>query len=206
MSSCWQCGEAVPEADLFCPACDTLQPPRPGRSHFDVLGLAPRFEVDLAAMERAFKGLSRQLHPDRFALESAAVRRLSMEHATALNDAYRALKDEGQRARYLLELWGRPITEKSGRSAPLPFDFLEEVLEARERMAMAKHAGEGDVLDAELGRIRQQAAALGAQMRALFRQHDEGEGDGDALAAAIEQVVHQQKYLQSILNEYGGGR
>ena len=92
MSSCWQCGEAVPEADLFCPACDTLQPPRPGRSHFEVLGIPPRFEVDLVAMERAFKGLSRQLHPDRFALESAAVRRLSMEHATALNDAYRALK------------------------------------------------------------------------------------------------------------------
>ena len=128
-----------------------------------------------------------------------------MEHATALNDAYRTLRDDSLRARYLLELWGRSISEHSGRTAPLPFDFLEEVMEQRERIVEARHGG-GDV-GAELAAVRARLAGLTAEAEALFGQHDAaGEAERPQLEARIEQVVHRQKYLQSILSEYDGAR
>ena len=151
--SCWSCGAEVPLDALFCPACESLQPPRPGRDYFRILEVPRSFRQDPATLEAAFKRLSRKLHPDRFATASARERRLSLEHATALNDAWRTLKVPVKRAEYLLGLWGRPIGEEASRSAGLPMEFLEEVMELREAVAEAKFERDEAAKAFHLGRV-----------------------------------------------------
>ena len=63
-----------------------------GDDPFALLGLAPAFEVDLAALERAFFERSKATHPDRVAGASAAERVVALSRSRALNDAYQLIK------------------------------------------------------------------------------------------------------------------
>lgn len=106
--------------------------------------MAREYAIDPAALERRFRELSRQLHPDRYARASPRERRLSLERATRLNDAYRALRDWRLRAAHLLKLAGTDVFAE-GRTFADP-DFLEEQLEWREQLALAQADGDADAL------------------------------------------------------------
>ena len=96
MTPCWSC--QTPTDDLFCPSCGKLQPARP-KDAFAVLGLgAPRFHLEAQAVEKAWRELSRKVHPDRFAKADAKERRFSLEQTTRLNDARKTLKNPVKRA------------------------------------------------------------------------------------------------------------
>jgi molecular chaperone HscB len=98
------------------------------QSKFAVLGMPERFDLSTEELERRYRELSLKLHPDRAA---KAERGRALGAATALNDAYRALRSPVGRAEHLLELAGRSI----GDNEPVAQDFLLEVLELRERAA-----------------------------------------------------------------------
>jgi molecular chaperone HscB len=102
--------------------------------HFETLGLPRRFAVDLPDLERRYRDLSRELHPDRFATAPPAERRVALERSTALNDAYRTLKDPLRRATYFLELAGLRLEAGPEGRSPIPLrpEFLESFLELRE--------------------------------------------------------------------------
>jgi molecular chaperone HscB len=125
----------VAEGSAFCASCRKIQPVGRGEDHFAVLGLPREYALDGSELDRRFRELSRQLHPDRFARADTRERRLSLERATRLNDAYRCLKDWRQRAAYLLKLAGTDVFAE-GRAYADP-DFLEEQLERREGLAIA---------------------------------------------------------------------
>lgn len=126
---------------VFCPSCKKIQPVGRAEDYFSLLGLAREFAIDPALLDRRFRELSRQLHPDRFARAEPRERRLSLERATRLNDAHRYLKDWRLRAAYLLKLAGTDVFAE-GRTFADP-DFLEEQLEWREQLALAQ--ADGDV-------------------------------------------------------------
>jgi molecular chaperone HscB len=97
--------------------------------------------VDIAKLEKRFRELSLQLHPDRFAQAEARERRLSLEQTTVLNEAYKTLKDPSRRAFYLLKLHGVDLDrEDAGAHKDMPAEFLEEVMELREELERAMHA------------------------------------------------------------------
>ena len=108
-----------------------------GRDPFALLGLAPTFDVDLAALERAFFERSKQLHPDRAGGASAAERVAVLTQSRALNDAYQLIKRPVPRAEYLLARAGVTI----GDNERLDPAFLMEILELREELAEARAAG-----------------------------------------------------------------
>ena len=89
---CWNC-EKETRGPAFCPACGKIAARAPGATLFDVFELPPSYDVDVPALEKQFRELSLQLHPDRFAQADARERRLSLEQTTALNEAYKTLKD-----------------------------------------------------------------------------------------------------------------
>jgi molecular chaperone HscB len=113
--------------------------------HFETLGLPRRFAVDLPDLERRFRELSREVHPDRFATAAPPERRAALERSTALNDAYRTLKDPLRRATYFLELAGLRL-EGEGPEGRCPIqlrpEFLESFLELRETFAEGEGAPE----------------------------------------------------------------
>jgi molecular chaperone HscB len=113
-------------------------PAQPMPDHFETLGLPRRFAVDLSDLERRYRELSRELHPDKFATAAPAERRVALERSTTLNDAYRVLKEPLRRAAYFLELNGLKIDGEGpeGRSPiQLSPEFLGQFLELRESFA-----------------------------------------------------------------------
>lgn len=165
--TCWACKvEDVPEGTVFCPACRKIQPVGRNEDYFSLLGLPREFALDLPDLERRFRELSRQLHPDRFARAEPRERRLSLERATRLNDAFRALKDWRQRAGYLLRLAGTDVFAE-GRTFADP-DFLEEQLEWREQLAFAIADGDAARLSAIAADARGRLAHLEDEVARRF--------------------------------------
>jgi molecular chaperone HscB len=104
---------------------------------FDVLGVAPRFDLGHDALERAYLARSADLHPDAAADPDAP------RMAASLNEAKRALDDPERRAEALLLRLGGPSKE-SDRS--LPVGFLPEIMEVRESAEQARALGDRGTL------------------------------------------------------------
>lgn len=109
---------------------------------FDILDLPPAFDLERAAIDRAFLARAVSVHPDLAGGE------LEAEALTALlNDAKRALLDPETRANTLLARLGGPAADKE---KSLPPTLLMEVMEAREGVDAARASGNS----AELARWR----------------------------------------------------
>jgi molecular chaperone HscB len=145
------------------------------RNHFELLGLPPRFRVDAASLDAAYRQLQSAVHPDRFARGTDTERRLAQQSSARVNEAYRALKDPVQRAQYVLQLHG--IDAVGETDTQLPFDFLERQLERREAAADAVAAGDERTVSALLAGVRADAHGI---EEALAHQID----DEHAYAAA----------------------
>ena len=78
---------------------------------FATLGAPRRFDLDLGALEKTHRELSRALHPDRFASAGASERRAVLEKAASVNEAWRALRDPIRRAEALFSLAGIAVGE-----------------------------------------------------------------------------------------------
>jgi molecular chaperone HscB len=143
----------------FCPQCTKILSLGRHGDYFSFLGLPRRLRVDPEDLERRFRSLSRQFHPDFFYNASPAERRASLERSSYLNDAYRALKNPVTRLEYLLQLEGLAARGPQEASKQVPAALLEEVFalneeldDVRERRANGAPAEEWQ---AQLERARQ---------------------------------------------------
>jgi molecular chaperone HscB len=170
--NCWSCHSRVPEGEPFCPSCRKIQPVDPASDHFALLGLRRRYALDLGDLERRFREHSRQLHPDRFARAEPRERRLSLERTTRLNDALRTLRDDRRRAEYLLKLEGHdPVAEARSLHDP---EFLEEQLEVREQLAVARAEGDVETIRRLGAEARARLARLEGEISVLFMEQEDG--------------------------------
>lgn len=138
MAPCWSCQTQVAARAPFCHGCGVIQPPRP-LDHFARLNLQPTYDLSRADLERQYFGLQRYFHPDRFAARSSREKALSLQHATALNEAYETLKTPLKRAEYLLRLRGHPVRADGQETIDDP-ELLMEAMEMREELAGAADA------------------------------------------------------------------
>lgn len=128
------------------------------KNHFQLFGLEPAFAIDIASLEREFRALQAQVHPDKSAHLDDASQRLAMQRSTLVNEAYQTLKSPIARARYLLSLHGVDTQEETNTA--MPVDFLMAQMDRREALEQAVH--DRDV--AELERIE---ASMKTDTRAL---------------------------------------
>jgi len=103
---------------------------------FALLGVESRFDLDLSALEKTHRELSRALHPDRFAQSNASERRAALEKAAAVNEAWRTLRNPIKRAEALFRMHGIAVGEDNEPKASNA--FLMDVLEMREELAEAR--------------------------------------------------------------------
>ena len=122
------------------------------QNHFELFGLAPAFGLETEALERSYRQIQAQVHPDRFAHAGDAERRASLQWTTRVNEAYRTLKDPVQRAKHLLELQGVDVAFETNTA--MPPDFLMQQMDLREALEEAKDAPRLDALRTELRRSR----------------------------------------------------
>jgi molecular chaperone HscB len=128
----------------------------PTRNYFDLFGLPECYRFDATALERAYRALQSEVHPDRFAGGSDAQKRAALQSSAHVNEAYRALKDPVQRAAYLLRLHG--IEAHDEMDTALPLDFLERQLERREVAEEAVSARDVRTLSSLVDQIRAEVA------------------------------------------------
>jgi len=132
------------------------------QNHFALFGIDPFYGIDSARLDRVYREIQAQVHPDRFAHLAQAEQRLSMQWATRVNEAYRTLKHPLSRAQYLLQLKGID-TLHDGNTA-MPAAFLMEQMEWREAVAEAKAAEDAGELEKLHHRLRAEADALYAEI------------------------------------------
>lgn len=127
-------------------------------NHFQLFGLPERFRFDAEALDRAYRMLQGQVHPDRFAAGSEAERRLALQSSARVNEAYEALRDPVARAQYMLSLHG--IDAFNETDTTLAPEFLERQLERREAAAEALAQGDLRRLEALADEVREDAGRL----------------------------------------------
>jgi molecular chaperone HscB len=104
-------------------------------NHFELFGLAPAFALEPEGLQRRYREIQSQVHPDRFAHAGDAERRASLQWTTRVTEAYRTLMDPVQRAKHILELHGVDVAFET--NTQMPADFLIQQLELREELEAA---------------------------------------------------------------------
>ena len=119
--------------------------------YFSLFDLPRIFRIDSALLDKRYREIQAQVHPDRYANASDLERRLSLQWATRVNEAYQSLKTPLQRAQYLLKQVGHDIVNNTA----MPPEFLIEQLEWREVVAEARAAREQGELEQLYHRVKQ---------------------------------------------------
>jgi molecular chaperone HscB len=156
---------------------------------FTTLGIPHAYDVDLRAVEKIHRDLSRALHPDRHARGGASERREALRRAVEVNDAWRIVRDPVRRAEALLAL--RPLA-RGAREAPLESEFLMEVLERREALAEARVARDRARVDS----LAQDVRASVAEAERELARGLAGEAD-----AGLPSVVGKLRFYLRFLDE-----
>jgi len=130
-------------------------------NHFELFGLAPAFGLEPEALERRYREIQSQVHPDRFAHAGDAERRASLQWTTRVNEAYRTLKDPVQRAKHILELHGVDVAFET--NTRMPAEFLMRQLELREEL-------EGAVSGKDAAALERMKSDLFASRKTLVGQ------------------------------------
>jgi molecular chaperone HscB len=159
---------------------------------FELLGVERRFSLDRAALEQRHRDLSRTLHPDRYVQAPPGERRMALERAVAVNEAYRALRDPLTRAEALLAAHGLSMSDADRPSQAL----LMEVMELRESLDEARRSPEK--VSALLDQVRARSKSEEATLASVF---DEAPAPGaDALGRARDALV-RLKYFRRFEEE-----
>jgi len=126
-------------------------------NHFAFFGVPERFAIDATALDRAYRDVQAQVHPDRYAHAGATEQRVALQWATRANEAYRVLREPLKRAIYLCTLRGEDPADE--RDTKMAGPFLMKQLEWREALDEARESGDQAAvagLDAELATMRSQ--------------------------------------------------
>lgn len=97
---------------------------------FSLYGLPQCYALDAPDLQTRHHAVQRKVHPDRFATASEREQRMALQWAAHANAAYRVLSCPLQRAQYLCELKGQPVSGEG--TAGLSLDFLTQQMSWRE--------------------------------------------------------------------------
>jgi molecular chaperone HscB len=166
-----------------------------GGDHFALFGLSPSFRIDLRMLDERFRELQTRVHPDYFVHAGESGRRVSLQWATRVNEAYQTLKNPLSRGRYLLDRAGQCLDE--ARNTAMSPEFLMEQMEWREAVAEARQAREIDELEALRLRVRE-------RMNQGYERLAELLDDRRDYAAAAD-CARRLMFLERLLTEIDDG-
>jgi molecular chaperone HscB len=166
---------------------------------FATLGIARSFDVDLDAIERIHRELSRALHPDKFAGGGRSERSAALAKAMEVNEAWRVVRDPIRRAEALLKLSGAGVRE--GEEPRPSQEFLMDMLEQREALSDARRLR-------DLAAIRDMAVAIEARAKDVERSLSEGfaagrlgQGDEGGDRGVLASKIGELRFYRRLLDE-----
>ena len=161
-----------------------------------MFGLAPAFALDAVSLERSYREIQSQIHPDRYAHAGDAERRASMQWTTRVNEAYRTLKSPVQRAKYLLEMNGVDVGFET--NTQMPTDFLLRQLELREELEAAMQKKDSALLDALRGTIAGEKILLENQIAEGIDKRKDFAGS----AGPVRKLMFLDRLIEEIDSAY----
>ena len=139
--------------------------------HFTLFELPRTFRLDSSLLDKRYREIQAQVHPDKFTQSGDAERRLSLQWATRVNEAYQTLKTPLSRAQCLLELAGHDLGAENNTA--MPPEFLMEQMEWREAVSEARIAHEQGELEQLHYRVKQRMNKRYEELAELLDdQHD----------------------------------
>ena len=213
LQACKTCGGGAPIDAHFCPQCTKILSLGRHGDYFAFFGLPRKLNIDVGELERRFRSLSRQFHPDFFYNATPAERLASLERSSYLNDGYRMLRQPISRVEYLLQLEGLAARGPEEAGKQVPPALLEEVFALNEELDEVRElrisGAPPDELKQRLERAAQpieakrveheeQLTALSAQWDALV---DAGAAPAERRAAleALHVRVLERNYINNLL-------
>ncbi len=163
------------------------------QNHFQLFGLPVAFDIDVTALDRAYREVQREVHPDRFTIASDVEKRLAAQWATRANEAYQTLKAPLNRGRYLLRMHGIDTEEESNTA--MPVDFLMQQMEWREAVVDARRLRDEARLEQLAAHHRSDEAKLFAQLAAELASA--------ASMPAARLTVRKLRFLEKLGEEIG---
>jgi molecular chaperone HscB len=164
---------------------------------FATLGIQRTFDVDLAAVEKVHRELSRALHPDRYVKAPASERRAALSKAVEVNEAWRVVRDPIRRADALLALGGAPVDERAGNHASP--EFLMDMREQREALAEAKAAKDLEAVRKMAAGIEKRAKEVERELAAAFAgSSDNGPTELKALTGKVGELKYYRRFLDEV--------
>jgi molecular chaperone HscB len=160
---------------------------------FATLGIARSYRLDLAAVERKHRELSRALHPDAFVGAGPSERRAALAKAVEANEALRIVRDPILRAEALLALSGMLAGEDAADAHAMAPEFLMDMLEQREALAEAKRAR-------DLDSVRKMAGAIEARVQAVDVLLSErfASGEFEGVAGKLGEMKFYRRFLDEV--------
>jgi len=188
---------------------------------FTTFSLPRKLQLNLSALEKSFYAQSRKLHPDRFAARPQAEQDAALAASSALNDAYRTLRDPIARTEYLLSLEGIQLEEQSRAATDLakstgtekkqvaPPDLLEEAFElnmALEEMRMDPDPNTRKDLEAARDKFTAMLAESQTQLETLWSQWDaaidnDDEAAKDIAKQAMVALLNRRSYIRNLVRD-----
>ena len=213
LQECKSCGGGAPVDVHFCPQCTKILSLGRHGDYFSFFSLPRRLTIDPADLEKRFRGLSRQFHPDFFYNAEPGERRASLERTSYLNDAFRTLKQPIARIEYLLQLEGLAARGPEEAAKHVPPALLEEVFALNEELEEVKELRAGgapaDEWTARLERARQpieakrteheeQLGTLSQRWDALL-ESGAPPADRRVVLEALRERVLERNYINNLL-------
>lgn len=166
------------------------------QTHFELFELPVSFELDLQDLNQRYRELQRAVHPDRFANASDRERRLSVDKAATVNDAYQILKSPQRRARYMLEL--QSVSFDDEKDIALDPVFLMEQIELREALEELNHNSD------PISSLNKIMADIKKRITVILDEIREDLGQkylDDVQKNKVKLLVHKMQFLNKLQQE-----
>jgi molecular chaperone HscB len=178
-----------------------MQSPDLSQTYFELFGMNPVFDIDCSRLHAEQQRLQATYHPDRYVNASERDKRVSVQVASWVNQAYETLQDPVKRSRYLLEINGADIPDDSTTTSDT--EFLMEQIELREQVESCRQGEDGlqrsDQIEAGL-------AHRASELATEFVSHFEASQFNQAIASSqkmqfIQRIQQQLSELQFELED-----
>ncbi len=163
--------------------------------YFALFNLPVQFIIDETSLTDNYRKLAAIYHPDKFAAASGFEQRQAMMLSSTINDAYRILKSDIDRASYIVSLHN--IDADAPEHTQFAPAFLMQQLEWREALEDARMDKNQASLDALEAEIQQEQDVLKTTIANTLAQEQYDEA---------AQLVRQGRFLNKMRSEIKAAR
>lgn len=157
---------------------------------FELFQLPVGFELDLDVLHQQQIALQTEFHPDRYVSGSDQQKRIAVQKAAWVNEAYETLKHPVKRAQYLLQLKG---VEKDDNQTTSDSSFLMEQISFREEMSECRtNADPLDCIEHVSTKLNSRFAEFSSE---FIRQYEEEQYQ------QAQESARKMMFVQKILDQ-----